>query len=144
MENSSVTQEVEAVNNVENQVFTDKQPKTTYSFRVSPEQKEILQNLQRDFASQGDFVTHVLNCLQGGIPQPVAEESDVLNIKLSEYQRNLLMYVAERESTEDVEVFSSDVLLYVFDEMLVKGNKFSIRTIPDKVINQYKELYNND
>jgi len=38
-----------------------------------------------------------------------------------------------------VKVLPEHVLMYVFDEMLVKGNKFSIKSIPNGVIERYKD-----
>ena len=110
---------------------------------MTTEQKDLLQNFQKQFGSQSDFVVHLLDLLQNG-KQLLDDDSDCLKIPLNSYQRSLLEYVAHRESTEDVCITLENVLMYMFDEMFVKGNKFSIDSIPDSVIRKYKKEFSND
>lgn len=125
-----------------NEVFIDKQVKTTFSMRVTQEQKQILSEYQRKFSNQSEFVTEIIDCLELSDDRYLHKQ-DVF-IHLSPYQRALLDYIAKREAVEGVTVEAGDVLMYVFDEMLVNGNKFSIDAIPDSVIRKLRKEFAND
>jgi len=79
-----------------------------------------------------------------GTQSLIEDEPDVLKVKVSPFQRGLIEYIAERETTDAVTVLPEHVLMYVFDVMLVNGDKFSIKSIPDSVINRIKREVSND
>ena len=124
------------------------QDKTTYSFRLTEEQKAILQDYQKQFNNQADFVALILELLNekfnGTQTQSFVEDENVLRVHLTPEREAFLEYVANRESTETVKVEKEHILMYVFDEMLVKGNKFSIDSIPDSVIRKIRKELSND
>lgn len=66
---------------------------------------------------------------------------DHLLVPVSQLDRKCLEWLAERERNErkrddiTVEIF----FMYVVKEMLIKGNKWSVDCVPDRVIRQFKE-----
>ena len=124
------------------------QDKTTYSFRLTEEQKAKLQDYQKQFKNQADFVALILELLNekfnGTQTEPFVEDENILRVHLTPEREAFLEYVANRESTETVKVEKEHILMYVFDEMLVKGNKFSIDSIPDSVIRKIRKELSND
>ena len=133
MDNNDVNSANVVVNEPVNEEFTSKQA-TTYSFRVTAEQKAELRGYQQQFGNQIGFVNRILDLLRGGSKQS----------EYSPYQMALLEYVAKRESTDDVTVQPENVLMYIFDVLLVKGDKFNIDAIPDNVIRRYRKEFLDD
>jgi len=134
MDSNDVNNVNVVVNEPVNEEFTNKQV-TTYSFRVTAEQKAKLRGYQQQFGNQAEFVNHILNLLQSGSKQFV---------DYSPYQLKLLEYVANRDSTKDVAVHPKQVLWYIFDTLLIKGNKFNIDAIPDSVIRRCRKEFADD
>lgn len=66
---------------------------------------------------------------------------DHIMVPISQLERKCLQYLTARENKErkrnDItpEVF----FMYCLSEMLIKGNKFSIKCVPDNVIEQFKK-----
>lgn len=118
--------------------------KTVFSFRLTSEQKELLQAYQKEFNSQTEFVAHLLACLENKGKQPMEDNLNELILCPSPLEMALLQYVAQRESTEKETVLPEHVYSYVFNVMLVKGDKFHIDSIPDSVINRLRKEFSHD
>ena len=143
MENNSVNTDIAVVDNAVNEMFTDKQQKTTFSLRLTREQRDIIGNYQGLFLNQTEFANHIIACLQNGsVPSP--DDPNILKMHVTQLDKALLKYVAERESTEKIVISPEHILMYMFDEMFIKGNKFSIDAIPDSVIRKYRKEFVND
>jgi hypothetical protein len=122
--------------------------KTTYSFRITAEQKEQLQAYQKQFDNQSDFVNVILDLLNnrfnGVPPQPQEENKYLLKIELTPEDGALLEWAANNESTEKIIVTRENLLMYVFKEFFVNGNQLSYHTIPDSVIRKIRKEVAND
>jgi len=134
----------------------------TYSLRVTPELVESLKETAAKYPSKIDFANDIIvrlnadaaddsekdNIIQSLTQQIEALEnrvnqqnSDYLLVPVTPFRRKCLNYLLERERKYlgvGEELNEATVYNYILDEILIKGNKFSIKSIPDSKIEQFK------
>ena len=122
----------------------ENQSKTTFSLRLTIEQKALLQEWQGQFANQMEFVDFLLDSLGNVNYSQLTENETIVKSEFLPYEMELLRWVCERESTEDVEIVPDDLFKFMFNQILIRGDKFSLNSIPNSVINRIKKEFSND
>ena len=137
----------------------------TYSMRVTPDLIDELKELAARYPSKIDFANDIIarlndndnekdnkiRFLEGQVEHlksqistnPMAEISkDNVIVPVTPFRRKCLNYILERERKylgAGSELNEATVYNYILDEILIEGNKFSIKSIPDSKIDQFKE-----
>ena len=122
----------------------ENQSKTTFSLRLTTEQKALMQDWQGQFANQTEFVEFLLERLQNRNNSQQVENENVVKSEFLPYETELLRWVCERESTEDVKIEINELFRLMFIAFFVNGDKFAFNSIPNSVINRIKKEFSND
>ena len=135
----------------------------TYSLRVTPEIVEALKAVAAKYSNKIDFANDIISRLSvdetekdnqiAFLKNRVEELNDNANaladlskdnvvVPVTPFQRKCLNYLLERERKHlgvGEELNEAIVYNYILDEILIEGNKFSIKSIPDRIIYEFKK-----
>lgn len=71
-------------------------------------------------------------------------EDNALIIKIDAVKRRLLEWIADREGKARNKVIPIDVMvMFIIDEIMIKGNKYAFNSVPDSIINNIKKEVGN-
>lgn len=140
----------------------EKKQSDTYSLRVSPVKVDFLKRLAEKYPTKDDFAEDIIvklssndsakdteiadlkkqiEELQVSLNVSNQDLSDCVIVPVTPMQRKCLNYLLERERKYlgmGDELNEGIVYNYILDEILIKGNKFSIKSIPDSKLEQFK------
>lgn len=135
----------------------------TYSLRVSAVKVDYLKRLAEKYPTKDAFVEDILvklntddsakdaeiqqlkqqiEDLQVSLNVASQDLSDCVIVYVTPMQRKCLNYLLERERKYlgvGDELNEAIVYNYILDEILIKGNKFAIKSIPDSKLEQFKK-----
>lgn len=92
-----------------------------------------------ELRDQADKSVHDLN--ESYTSQQASMMKDHILVPISPLERKCLEYLTEREKKERkrTDITPEVFFMYTLSEMLIKGNKFSIKCVPDSVIEKFKK-----
>jgi len=136
----------------------------TYSLRVSPVKVEFLKQLAAKYPTKDDFVDDILvklNCDESAkdteilqlkqqvedlqVSLNIANQQDVSDcviVPVTPFERKCFQYLLERERRYlgvGEELNEGHVIRYILEEFFVKGNKLSLKSIPDSKLEEFKK-----
>ena len=135
----------------------------TYSMRVIPELVDALKIVAAKYPNKNDFAKDIVSRLSSdesekdneiaSLKQQIAQlnsnsdtfadiSKDNVIVPVTPFRRECLNYLIERERTNNgigEELNEATFYNYVLDVMLIEGNKFSFKSVPNSVIRQINE-----
>jgi len=109
--------------------------------------QDIIARLNSDNTENENEITFLRQQIEDLKAHNAINPLDVLSIgnvivPVTPFRRKCLNYLLDRERKYlgvGEELNEATVYNYILDEILIEGNKFSIKSIPDRVINQFRE-----
>lgn len=114
--------------------------KLLFDLRETQKQIDVLNKGNADLeTSIGTLQTHNSE-LQNQLEVAESEKKNALIIKTDAVKLKILQWIADRESkARNKEIPVELMVMFIIDEIMIKGNKFAFDSVPDSIIAKIKK-----